>query len=113
MHLLITGGCGFIGSNFIRYILRHYAPEFISNVDALTYAGYIENTADLADVPLAFVDQCVDAIRAIIREHHADKADEMAFELSIELRALADELVGRAAKADEAAADPSPPLAPS
>ena len=48
MRLLITGGCGFIGSNFIRYILQHYAPEFISNVDALTYAGYIENTADLA-----------------------------------------------------------------
>ncbi len=48
MRLLVTGGCGFIGSNFIRYILEHYAPEFISNVDALTYAGYRENTADLA-----------------------------------------------------------------
>ena len=49
MRLLVTGGCGFIGSNFIRYILEHYQPEFISNVDALTYAGYIENTADLAE----------------------------------------------------------------
>ena len=48
MRLLVTGGCGFIGSNFIRYILRHSEPEFISNVDALTYAGYLENTADLA-----------------------------------------------------------------
>ncbi len=48
MRLLVTGGCGFIGSNFIRYILQHYAPEFISNVDALTYAGNIENTAALA-----------------------------------------------------------------
>lgn len=49
MRLLVTGGCGFIGSNFIRYILGHYAPAFVSNVDALTYAGNIDNTAGLAD----------------------------------------------------------------
>jgi dTDP-glucose 4,6-dehydratase len=49
MRLLVTGGCGFIGSNFIRYILRHYSPEFISNVDALTYAGSLSNTAGLAE----------------------------------------------------------------
>ncbi len=48
MRLLVTGGCGFIGSNFIRYVLEHYAPEFVSNVDALTYAG---NMANLAGVP--------------------------------------------------------------
>lgn len=49
MRLLVTGGCGFIGSNFIRYILEHYTPEFISNVDALTYAGNIENMAGLSE----------------------------------------------------------------
>jgi len=49
MRLLVTGGCGFIGSNFIRYILQHYQPEFVSNVDALTYAGNIANTAGLAE----------------------------------------------------------------
>lgn len=49
MRLLITGGCGFIGSNFIRYILEHYAPEYVSNVDALTYAGNIANMAGLAE----------------------------------------------------------------
>jgi dTDP-glucose 4,6-dehydratase len=48
MRLLVTGGCGFIGSNFIRYILRHYTPAFVTNVDALTYAGNIQNVADLA-----------------------------------------------------------------
>ena len=47
MRLLVTGGCGFIGSNFIRYVLQHFGPEMISNVDALTYAG---NPANLADV---------------------------------------------------------------
>src|SRR5450432_4942770 len=49
MRLLVTGGCGFIGSNFIRYILEHYGPEFVSNVDALTYAGNIANVAGLAE----------------------------------------------------------------
>ena len=49
MRLLVTGGCGFIGSNFIRYILNHYTPAFVSNVDALTYAGNIDNTAGLAE----------------------------------------------------------------
>jgi dTDP-glucose 4,6-dehydratase len=46
MRLLVTGGCGFIGSNFIRYVLEHYEPEMITNVDALTYAGSLASTAD-------------------------------------------------------------------
>jgi dTDP-glucose 4,6-dehydratase len=46
MRLLVTGGCGFIGSNFIRYVLEHYQPEMITNVDALTYAGSLESTTD-------------------------------------------------------------------
>jgi dTDP-glucose 4,6-dehydratase len=49
MRLLVTGGCGFIGSNFVRYILQHYGPAFVSNVDALTYAGNISNVAGLAE----------------------------------------------------------------
>ncbi len=48
MRLLVTGGCGFIGSNFIRHVLNHYAPAFVTNLDALTYAGNLEN---LAGVP--------------------------------------------------------------
>src|ERR1700681_177993 len=47
MRLLVTGGCGFIGSNFIRYILQHYKPASVTNVDALTYAG---NPANLDGV---------------------------------------------------------------
>ena len=46
MRLLVTGGCGFIGSNFIRYVLEHYQPEMITNLDALTYAGSLASTAD-------------------------------------------------------------------
>ncbi len=47
MRLLVTGGCGFIGSNFIRFVLQHYGPAMVTNVDALTYAG---NRASLDDV---------------------------------------------------------------
>src|SRR5260370_32065654 len=41
MRILVTGGCGFIGSNFIRYILQHYKRAYVTNVDVLTYAGNI------------------------------------------------------------------------
>jgi dTDP-glucose 4,6-dehydratase len=43
MRILVTGGCGFIGSNFIRYILQHYKPATVTNVDVLTYAGNLAN----------------------------------------------------------------------
>src|SRR5947208_7786532 len=43
MRILVTVGCGFIGSNFIRYILQHYKPAYVTNVDVLTYAGNIAN----------------------------------------------------------------------
>jgi len=48
MRLLVTGGCGFIGNNFIRYVLEHYQPEMVTNVDALTYPGSLGSTADFS-----------------------------------------------------------------
>jgi dTDP-glucose 4,6-dehydratase len=47
MRLLVTGGSGFIGSNFIRYTLREHPDDHVVNLDKLTYAG---NPANLADV---------------------------------------------------------------
>ena len=49
MRLLVTGGCGFIGSNFIRHVLQHYGSTFVNNVDVLTYAGNIANLAGVAE----------------------------------------------------------------
>jgi dTDP-glucose 4,6-dehydratase len=51
MRILVTGGAGFIGSNFIRYWLTRHAEDTVINFDALTYAGNLENLADVADNP--------------------------------------------------------------
>ncbi|PIU41056.1 MAG: dTDP-glucose 4,6-dehydratase [Candidatus Omnitrophica bacterium CG07_land_8_20_14_0_80_42_15] len=56
MKILVTGGCGFIGSNFIRHILKKYKNYKIVNFDNLTYAGNPENLKDIEhDVRYAFV----------------------------------------------------------
>ncbi|WP_298868624.1 dTDP-glucose 4,6-dehydratase [uncultured Gimesia sp.] len=46
-HILVTGGCGFIGSNFIRYQLSEYSDISITNLDKLTYAGNLENLKEI------------------------------------------------------------------
>lgn len=46
MKLLVTGGCGFIGSNFVLYLLETYPDVSIINLDLLTYAGNFENLQD-------------------------------------------------------------------
>ena len=49
MHLFITGGLGFIGSNFIRQFLLENKDIFITNIDAQTYAGGLDNLTDLGN----------------------------------------------------------------
>ena len=46
-NLLVTGGAGFIGSNFVRYILLHEPEVRVVNLDLLTYAGSLQNLLDL------------------------------------------------------------------
>ena len=50
MKLLVTGGAGFIGSNYVRYVLRETDDE-VTVYDALTYAGNLSSLADVADDP--------------------------------------------------------------
>ncbi|UCD21752.1 MAG: dTDP-glucose 4,6-dehydratase [Chloroflexota bacterium] len=51
MKLLVTGGAGFIGSNFIHHILKEHDDWQITNLDKLTYAGNLENLKDIQDNP--------------------------------------------------------------
>ncbi|KOP64510.1 spore coat protein [Bacillus sp. FJAT-18019] len=51
MKIVVTGGAGFIGSNFIRYMLAQYSHDEIINVDLLTYAGNLRNLKDVQDNP--------------------------------------------------------------
>jgi dTDP-glucose 4,6-dehydratase len=49
--ILVCGGAGFIGSNFIRYIFAHHPKAKIINLDKLTYSGNLDNTADIKKNP--------------------------------------------------------------
>jgi len=51
LRILVTGGAGFIGSNFIRFTLREHPDDSVINFDKLTYAGNLENLTDVADSP--------------------------------------------------------------
>lgn len=51
MNLLVTGGAGFIGSNFVHYILEKHPEDKVVNLDLLTYAGNIHNLDDVMNNP--------------------------------------------------------------
>jgi dTDP-glucose 4,6-dehydratase len=86
--LLVTGGAGFIGSNFVRHVLAAHADLSVVNLDKLTYAGNPANLADLAEEPRhTFVkgDICdpelvreiargVDAVVNFAAESHVDRS---------------------------------------
>ncbi len=95
MRILVTGGAGFIGSNFIRHILNKYPNYSIVNLDFLTYAGNLENLRDFESDPrYRFVKgdiadkklvesliKDVDAIVHFAAESHVDRSilDSAAF----------------------------------
>ncbi len=54
MRLLVTGGCGFIGSNFIRLVLEEHPEDEVLNLDKLTYAGNPENLREVEGSPRYF-----------------------------------------------------------
>lgn len=51
MKIIVTGGAGFIGSNFIHYMIEKYPEDIIINLDALTYAGNLETLKSVEDYP--------------------------------------------------------------
>jgi dTDP-glucose 4,6-dehydratase len=88
MKLLITGGAGFIGSNFIHYMLAEYADIQIVNFDALTYAGNLENLDPVARNPrYTFVkgDIAVEAdVTAVFQAHAPDAVVHFAAESHVD-----------------------------
>ena len=88
--LLVTGGAGFIGANFIHYWLSKYPKDSIVNLDKLTYAGRLENLLDLKDNPRytfikgditnrADVDYAISDVDSVVHfaaESHVDRSIE-------------------------------------
>ena len=87
-HVLVTGGCGFIGSNFIRHLLETHPEVRVTNLDALTYAGNLANLADVSAGPryrfvhgditdrelVRSVVRGVDAVFNFAAESHVDRS---------------------------------------
>ena len=90
MNILVTGGCGFIGSNFIRHILEKYPDYRIINLDKLTYAGNPDNLKDIEKNPnysfirgdicdTAIVDELMERADQVVHfaaESHVDRSIE-------------------------------------
>ena len=89
MKLLITGGAGFIGSNFVHFILKEHPQAAVINVDSLTYAGNLENLksvssnpkyqfvkADIADRASLepFFEEGIDVVVNFAAESHVDRS---------------------------------------
>jgi dTDP-glucose 4,6-dehydratase len=93
MTMLVTGGAGFIGSNFIRHMLAEHPDTPIVNLDALTYAGNPESLRDVADNPnYTFVkgDICDPAaVAAVFRSHPIETVVHFAAESHVD-RSIAD-----------------------
>lgn len=87
MKILVTGGAGFIGSNFIRHILNERAEVEIVNLDSLTYAGNLENLAAIKSPRLSFVRADIreqKVIRAVIDEGKFDAVLNFAAESHVD-----------------------------
>ena len=91
-NILVTGGCGFIGSNFVRLCLARCPAVRLVNLDKLTYAGNLENLADIAADPRyrfvkgdigdanlveqLFAEEAIDMVVHFAAESHVDRSIE-------------------------------------
>lgn len=93
--VLVTGGAGFIGSNFVRYLLKAESQVRVINLDALTYAGSLENLKDLPNANrYTFVQGNIcdrDFVSKVLREHQIDTIVHFAAETHVDRSILGPE----------------------
>ena len=86
--ILITGGAGFIGSHVVRRFVQQYPEKYIVNLDALTYAGNLENLKDIEEFPnYEFIKgDITDApfIDNLFQEHHFTGVIHLAAESHVD-----------------------------
>ena len=87
-NVLVTGGAGFIGSNFIHYLIQTEVNVNIINLDALTYAGNLANLSSVENHPrYRFVQGNIcdaDAMDNLLREHEIDTIVHFAAESHVD-----------------------------
>ncbi len=86
--IVITGGAGFIGSHVVRLFVNKYPDYKIVNLDALTYAGNLENLKDIEEQPNYIFEKAdivdAEAVKAVFQKHNPDGVIHLAAESHVD-----------------------------
>ncbi len=86
--IIITGGAGFIGSHVVRLFVNKYPDYTIINVDALTYAGNLENLKDIEDQPNYYFEKVnildAEAVKSVFEKYEVTDVIHLAAESHVD-----------------------------